>query len=304
MKAFVPAGKGGVGKSTVAVSLAMHLSRQHKTALIGYDGKDSIPNLLGLDQLPANAFYFYARLRFAIVMDEAFVGIGEMQKKDYRFEEYMRQFPADLGLVPLADMTSQFFGIPTDVAGTQKLTTLARLLSQLRQEQYEYVVIDMEPTTGLGRMLTQSEATIRSLHNLQSAGIARLAALGALWPDIKAYLKSPYIKKVEPYTANLQATVDLLQRATYLVVTTPERMPVAQTAEVEKVIGDFGGTPAGYVINNMRGELHEEEAIRGLVGSAVPLARVARRVEFHAGQPSPSALFEIGKGLAEVFVRA
>lgn len=205
-KIIISAGKGGVGKTLVAVSLASFLSSRHeKIGLVDYDGGHSVKNTLGYKEaIPTNKVYEVNENFNVVVIDNTkYVNITDSKEKGMTLKEYIAQFPADHGIVPFADMVSQFFGVPTDTPALQKFATLVVNIVALKKAGCTTIVIDVEPTAGLERLLTNADSMIRSLRRLKDKGLIFLGILGATWPDIKGYLKSDYIKKIDSYTEHI-----------------------------------------------------------------------------------------------------
>lgn len=304
-KIIISAGKGGVGKTLVAVSLASFLSSRHeKVGLIDYDGGHSVKNTLGLKEaIPTNKIHEVNEHFSVVVIDNTkYLTIIESKEKEMTLNEYLDQFPADHGIIPFADMVSQFFGVPTDIPSLQKFATLVASVVALKEAGCATIVIDVEPTAGLERLLTNADSMIRSLRRLKDKGLVFLGILGATWPDIKGYLKSDYIKKIDGYTEHIKSTVDTIRQARFLLVCTPELGPANQTFEVKRIIEDFGGKAYGCVVNNIRGEEHEDFVIDQLQVHQLPLLKVLHKSGMHVHQNGKDEiLFEIGQSLFEAF---
>ena len=303
MQVYIFAGKGGVGKTTSAVSLALCLSTGgDKTAIIDYDGGHSVRNTLGIaGAIAPNTVCGIREGIDVVVLENAdFISIIEAQERSMSLEAYLEQFPADQGIVPLADMVNAFFGVPTDVPTLQKFAGLVCFLSILRDNRYAHVIIDVEPTAGFERLLRNASATARSLRNLKDQGRLKLAMLGVKWPDIAGYLKGSYIKDADAYSSRIERTVDTITDAIYFIVCTPEVGPVSQTFEIRKIIDKFGGTVHAYVVNNARGESYERGNIDLLMQTGLPLVTVMRRDGLHIpGNDRSFILRSIGKIIAE-----
>ncbi len=299
MKLYICCGKGGVGKTTSAVALAVEAADSgKKVAIIDFDGGHSVARTLGYDvTFPHNTIYSLvpekSRLTVAIIEQTPFVGIIAAKEKGWSLRTYLQQFPDDLGILPLVDMVNMFFGIPADVATLEKFVQLTRIVQKLHVENYDEVIIDVEPTAGLERLLNNADATARSLRNLQNQGVASLLAISVKWPDIAAYLKGAYIKNGAHYAARIEQTTGWLRGAEYLVVCTPERSPIEQTQVVTALVRRFGGQPRCYVVNNVRGEPGEKEAV-ALLPEDLPIVMVPRTAALHARKSPLTALRKNG----------
>ena len=288
MKLYIFCGKGGVGKTSCAVSLALRLSEYVKTAIVDYDGGHSVARTLGIEpNFRPNSIYNHKKnLALAVIENQPYSSISDFKvcAKDTSsyFAHYFLQFPDDLGLIPLADMVNTFFGVPTDIPTLEKFLRLCKILRDLDWDGVKNVVIDVEPTAGLQRLLSNVDSTIRSLKNLQGQGGVSLFAIGTRWPDIGAYLRSSYILNVTRHCFNLEEAAEHMKKATYYIVSTPEAGPVAQAIdEVQSVIKGFGADVRGVVVNNVRGEEHEAEQIHRLKHLGLPMAVVERQPGLH-----------------------
>ncbi len=278
-------GKGGVGKTTSAVSLALAKSRSgEKTLLIDYDGGHSVKNILRIDQdVPNNEVYNvinHPNLSICIVENFAFKTISETQNDDIGFDEYFNQFPGEFGIVPFADMIHCFFGVPSDIGTLQKFITLIKILTHAR-DKFDSVIVDVEPTAGFERLLNTSNLIVRSLNNLQKTGVISLRFIGMKWPDVGKYLKTSYIKKVDIYTRQIISGVDLIKEGNYFLVCIPESGPVSQLVEVHNIINKFGCSVNGCVINNIRGEGYELNNIQLAEGYGFPTVKITHNEKLH-----------------------
>lgn len=300
-------GKGGVGKTNCATSLAYYLSTKkgRKVAIVDQDGGHSVQKTLGMPgTLPANQVHMVLdHLRMAVIETTPFISIADAKTKNIPLKKYLGQFPGNMGIIPLSDMVNAFFGILTDIATLQKFMHLARILSDLEHDKYTDVIIDVEPTAGLERLLSNAAFTVRSLRNLQKQGRISLAVLGAKWPDIATYLKGDYIRNVEQHCQEIEWVTMMMFKARHILVCTPEASPVSQTFEVRRIIEGFGGVIHGYISNNMRGESHEETSLEPIKRLGLPVVRIKRQHKLHTDTDRPPILLAMGEQIAETFDR-
>jgi anion-transporting ArsA/GET3 family ATPase len=300
------AGKGGVGKSTLAASKAINSAYSGtRTRLADLDGGRSIPRMLEFTENESGEGKkrLHKNLIAHVVDPFEFVSIIGCKKQGRSFDDYMTQFKDDHGLVAFCDMITTFFGCPTDIATTQKFTTLVEHYQSWARYNVEHVVLDVEPTEGLRRLLTNSASITRSLRNLEQTGILALGALGVRWPDIAAYLRSSYIKQAQKYCARMEICVSHLRTADYFLVCIPEHEPIAQMVDVDRVITGFGATPRGIIINRCRNKAHEDAAIARI---ALPyqLKRIDDMDEIHVVGRNNFASFDaVGEALTQHFAQ-
>ena len=252
-------GKGGVGKTTIAVAMALLIAEKgRKVGLIDCDGKKahSIHKTLHIDSrgLKENEFNETPifNLFVAMVHGIDFIPIEESKKKKRSIFSYLKQFVADYMLIPLCDMLMTFFGVPTDIEGTSNYLTLVRLYHEAVEKEFDFIVIDVEPTAGFGRLLKNAEVISRSLNNLNKHWL-KIKAIAVFWKDIGAYLESDYIRKdIGKYTERMTNLAVAIREAKFAVITIPESNPVDQAFEVVDLIESFGGNVSGFVLNNIR----------------------------------------------------
>ncbi len=298
-------GKGGVGKTTTNVSLGLYsaVRQNKKTGIIDYDGGHSVKNVLGVDTdiSPNQVHQIRENLSVIVIEHKPFRDIGSAKQQGWSMQVYLEQFPDDLGIVPFADMLQEFFGVPTDVHGAEKFALLVQAICLFEQQEFEEVYIDVEPTAGLERLLLKADAMERSLRNLQKTGWFTLKALGTKWPDVAAYIQGDYIKYAHRYTSNIARAVRYIRNALFLIVCTPESGPVRQTFEVRTIIETFGGAVRGCIVNNIRGESHEDKNIALLENHALPIVRIKRASSIHGEKKIHAALLYIGEEINHLF---
>ncbi len=115
------AGKGGVGKTTAAVSTAVYLAAKGPVAIVDYDINRSVPFELGINDggyaVNVMAQTGVKNLSMYVIDYFRFKSITEYKRGKKPTQEYMKQFPEDYGILPVCDMVTTFFGIPTDPDG-------------------------------------------------------------------------------------------------------------------------------------------------------------------------------------------
>lgn len=267
MEITIFTGKGGVGKSTAAAAYAMAQARTREVLLVDYDGGHSLAEVLALESNGlainlVNCMKFAGLdLNLAIVDDYAFKPIAQTKQQGESVQDYLKQFVGDYGLLAFLDMIATFFGAPTDISTVSKFLSIIWLYQEAEVRNIEQIIIDVEPTAGLGRLLQGVEAVVRSLKNLQQTGWITLQAVGAKWPDVAAFLKGKYIQEADFYTNNMTKVAQAIREARFVIVTIPESSPVTQMTEVQTLVSSFGSQVAGYIINNIRRESYEKEQI-------------------------------------------
>ncbi|MCK4589384.1 MAG: P-loop NTPase [Nanoarchaeota archaeon] len=312
MEVTIFAGKGGVGKSTCAAAYALDKIQEKQTLLVDYDGGHSIPRVLGLkrgrDYIPnlLKETRTVPDLHLAVMDKLEFDPIAEKKKEkgDY-MRSYLYQFVEDQGFIAFCDMVTEFFGVPTDIGSVSKFISLCEMYhGDIKEKKFDDMIIDVEPTAGLERLLGSTEAVCRSLINMKNTGRAAMFALGLFgWTDIKEFLKSGYIDLAEHYGERIDEFAGKIRKAKYFVICVPESSPVDEMGDVEKVIDTYGGEIVGYIINNVRGEAHEDRQISRVFkkGDAknVPVLQIPHDQKLCSvdSKERRQALLEVGQNL-------
>lgn len=302
MHIHICAGKGGVGKTFAAVSLAVFLSRiGQKTAIMDYDGGHSVCRTLGIvESILENEIYMIdPNLGIIIMGDVQYQNIADAKAEGVTMRTYLAQFRGSLGTIPLHDMIFHFWGLVPDMETLQKFAILADMLPILEEKGFDHIIIDVEPTAGLKRLLSHADKMVQGLRNLHDQGITSLTMLRVKWPDIASYLRSPYIRHFERHESRLENMVQRMKAANYTLVCIPEDGPVNQMAEIRAIISQFGGTTRGYIINNARDEKSEEVQIARVRAEGLPTVIIPHITEMHTGHDRTSILLETGRILFE-----
>ena len=302
---FVCAGKGGVGKTLASVILAIYCSRLgKKTAIIDFDAGHSTLRTLGISgDIDGNKIKEVAPNLSVVVIENMEYIAAQAWKEQAPIDGYFNQFPGDLGVKAYADILAQFFGAPTDIAGSEKFSLLVRIMHELRERGHETIVIDVEPTAGLQTLLSNAEQRLVSLERLKNTNKLLRMLVSNGWPDVIKFIEGPYIRNIETYGARIRNVVEQLRAAHYFLVATAEMGPVAQTFQVAKIIRDFGGKPELCVANNIRGgedEADETEAIKAFESHCLPIVRVPRLPGLArlSGEERQTTILEGGVNLA------
>lgn len=289
MKISAFAGKGGVGKSTSSAAYSLSRATREPVLLIDCDAGHSVKRVLGLPadiHRPSNAILETPidNLSIAVIDKLPFQSISSAQKLKVPRANYMSQFPEHYGLVPFNDMMTEFFGVLTDIHSISYFATLTTLFEQAAKKSIGEVVLDVEPTAGLERLLNSTASIARSFRNLRDLGTLKKKLLGTQWPDIAAFLESHYIKNADSYAAAMEQTAKLVQEANYHLVCIPEESPVRQMEDVGSLVKSYSGSVRQYVINNVRGLPYERKYIDRVVDMAeqVPVALVSHDPVLHS----------------------
>ncbi len=302
MKMVFFCGKGGVGKTISATSFALALARKgERTLLIDCDGGHSVTNTLGIGgdiAVPANAIHrIESNLSIVIVENPEYKNVLQVKREGLELNQYFEQFPGHFGLIALADALLEFFGVPIDISALHKFTVLVTVLSTLESEEFKNIILDVEPTAGLERLLSHTDSMVRTLHNLKKRGTQFFASIVLRWSDVADYISGEYFESIDTYSRDIVSVARMMRRAVFILVCTPEFGPVTQMFDIQKIIQKFGGKVRGYVINNVRYEEHEKQNVDLLKALRVPHTIIPRRNDIHTQQDPSPILLEIGENL-------
>ncbi|MDQ1444793.1 MAG: hypothetical protein QOI20_1257 [Acidimicrobiaceae bacterium] len=247
-------GKGGVGKSTVAAGLALLAAERGKRTLVcEVDAKGNL-----------SAFFETGPTKFQPREVERNLYAMSMDTEE-SLKEYLSinlRLPVMARIGPLARI---FEFVATAAPGVKEILTVGKLTYEVREENYDLVVVDASPTGHIVGQLAAPEA----INELVKVGLVRSQTGWML--DI---LSDP-------------------ERTGLVIVATPEEMPVSETIDLSHRVEQATSVKlAAIVVNRVLPELFgrgEEEvfdrlaepdavaALSGAVGGSVaPIVEAAR----------------------------
>ena len=222
-------------------------------------------------------------MHLAVVDKLFFQGIGESQHYKFPVGNYLAQFPGNYGILAFHDMITEFFGAVTDINSVSYFATLTTLFEEAEKMKKEHIVLDVEPTAGLERLLGSTKAISRSFQLLRDLGTMKKMVLGQAWPDIRAFLDGSYVQNAGTYAPKLEITAQTIRDAKYRLVCVPEQGPVEQMGEVKQLVESYGGRVHGYIVNNVREDSDEQRYINEVVDAsgALPVTVVDHDPRLH-----------------------
>ncbi len=238
-------GKGGVGKTTIAASLARLAARDGKRVLVcEMDAKGSLAAA-------------YEAGTFAFKPREVEPGLfGMSMNTEDSLREYLRLF-VKIPLVSRIGPLARMFDFVADAApGVKEILSIGKLCYEVRERHYDLVVVDAEAS---GHIVGQINAP-SAINDLVHVGLVR-EQTGWMLELMQ-----------DPATTGL------------VVVTTPEEMPVTETIElIGRVLNETKVDVAAVIANRVLPEpfgYGEEEVFERIddLGRALLIERIGAGV--------------------------
>ena len=241
----IVAGKGGVGKTTVASALALCAAERQKTLVVSTDPAPSLADALG-EQIPdADTAVDDAPGLFARQMD-ATAAFARMRA------EYQSRVDAlfDAFVARGVDMTHDR-AIARDLfslapPGVDEVYALSLLSDALFKDRYAYVVVDPAPTGHLLRLLEMPQLALAWTHQLMRLMLKYKDVIGV----------GETAQELLDFSRSLRAVDGLLRDATrsaLVLVTLDEPVVRAETERLWTEVRSRGASVSGVVVNRAAG---------------------------------------------------
>jgi arsenite-transporting ATPase len=237
----IVAGKGGVGKTTVAAALALCAAEKQRTLVVSTDPAPSLADALAQPVPDADTPVEGAERLFARQMD-ASAAFARLR------EEYQSRVDALFdGLVARGvDMTHDR-AIARDLLslappGVDEVYALSLLSDALFKNSYECVVVDPAPTGHLLRLLEMPQLALAWTH--------QLLRLMLKYKDVTGLGETA--RELLDFSKNLRSVDALLRdqaRCAIVLVTLDEPVVRAETERLAKEVRSRGVGIAGVVLN-------------------------------------------------------
>jgi arsenite-transporting ATPase len=242
----IVAGKGGVGKTTVAAALAVYAAGTRRTLVVSTDPAPSLADAYA-QPIPDHDTPVEGIMNLFARQMDASAAFARLR------DDYQARVDALFGaLVARGVDMAHDRAIARDLLslappGVDEVYALSLLADALFQDNYECVVVDPAPTGHLLRLLEMPQLALAWSHQLLRLMLKYkdVAGLGETAQDVLAFAR------------NLRALDALLHdhaRSAVVIVTLDEPVVLAETARLASEVRGRGVSISGIVRNRASGE--------------------------------------------------
>jgi arsenite-transporting ATPase len=263
----IVAGKGGVGKTTVASGLALHAATMQRTLVVSTDPAPSLADALAQPIPDADTAVVGVPRLFARQMDASAAFARLRAEYESRVDALF-----DAVVARGVDMTHDR-AIARDLfslapPGIDEVYALSLLSDALFKDKYECVVVDPAPTGHLLRLLEMPQLALAWTHQLMR--------LMLKYKDVTGLGETA--RELLDFSKNLRAVDALLRdsaRCALVLVTLDEPVVRAETERLAHEVRARGVSISGVVLN------------RATTPAALPAAEAPVHLQAPAVQPPP-----------------
>jgi hypothetical protein len=214
-KVLIVAGKGGVGKSTVAATMALASARAGMSALIvDLEGKTAIKTAFGMEgSLDYEEVLLYSS------------GAGAARARRITPDDALLEYLADHSLKRISKRlvsSGALEVVATAIPGIRDILVLGKIKQLERREMADVIIVDAPATGHAMTFLTSASGLLEA---------ARSGPVRTQAQEVVEFLSDP-------------------SRCRVVLVTLPEEMPVAESIETAYQLEDRAGVTLGPVIVN------------------------------------------------------
>jgi arsenite-transporting ATPase len=237
----IVAGKGGVGKTTVAAALAIGAAERHKTLVVSTDPAPSLGDALAQKIPDADTPVAGASNLFARQMDASAAFSRLRSEYESRVDALFDALVAK-GVNMTHDRAIARDLLALAPPGVDEVYALSLLSDALFKDRYERVIVDPAPTGHLLRLLEMPQLALAWTHQLMRLMLKYkdVAGLGETAQELLEFAR------------NLRAVDALLRdqaRCALVLVTLNEPVVRAETERLFTEVRERGVSVAGVILN-------------------------------------------------------
>jgi arsenite/tail-anchored protein-transporting ATPase len=236
-------GKGGVGKTTMAVATALEMAKEKKVLLFTTDPAPSLTDNFG--QVIGNK-------------PTAIVGTNNLFAMEINSRKVMEEFKETyardiLGILEEStylskEETEKLFSL--DLPGMDELVSLKKIIDFMESSDYELYIVDTAPTGHTLRLLLLPE--------LLDNWIKFFATLRWKYRAVARAFGGNQIEKADKYVLNMKKSVKQVralllnsQKTEFVAVTTPEKSATSETGDLLRSLERMRIPSRHIIINNV-----------------------------------------------------
>ena len=237
-------GKGGVGKTTCAVSAGLHLSETCHTLIISIDPAHSLSDSLG------------QKIGDGVQDIKGVTNLSAIEisaKKTFsafkvRYEEQIKKIIDTSTYLDSEDIES-VLSLP--IPGLDEVMGLKTITDLIEEGRFDKVVVDTAPTGHALRLLTLPgtlDEWIRVMAKMRWKYRYVLTTLGGAYKPDEG---DDFLVEMKRTVARIRSLFKDLKRCEFIVVTIPEYMAVREAEKMIAELNKYGITIKQLVVNNV-----------------------------------------------------